>query len=858
MVTQKTQFIIEIDAKGTPRLKGQTKAIKDQTKALKDQDQTNKKTSKSQRQYHQRQEKGVIGVANQTKSFSKMQQTMDGGGGAGGLVRAYALLAANVFALSMAFGVLSRSAQVDTLTESMKTLEIVSGRAIRTLAKDLQEASGYGMDFADSMRATSLALSAGFDSSTVSELAEVARNASVSLGRNMADGLDRIFRGVIKVEPELLDEIGLFVRVREASTKYAAQLGVAATDLTEFQKRQAFANEALQQGKDKFEAFSEVPTDPYAQLAARFSDIAQTLMSMLNTVVSPLINLLTSSKAVLMGVFLGVAAALLKKALPAMGLMTKSAAEQASQARADHQEFLGHISTKRSKEIKASLDKHKEALQAIEDAEAVRLAEGKGPDIKRSGRYGGKAAKAAEADFAKALKIEDKSLRLEKMKGAAKSKNIALDKSSAYIKSRANDKNVEQTNKALATIKAEKSENTKLINKLERQVKLRRDILNLEKESLQTSLTKNTFADRTEKRLMKKEISTAGMASVAGVAETKGMRAGFSQINKEMKLMKINFQATGKGLGTMGRGLFALKAGFSTAAIGAQTLMMALGPIMMVFTLLMPILLKIGKAMGFMSEESKKLSESESQLSETIGMNTSKLRAQGKVFFDTSAGAEKLLEASLAYQESIGALIDSIEKQKQALENFNVSASDAAVFTRNLFERWKAGWRSYINLIIEPIFDTKILSKEAKATAALIQAEFAQSDKGRSSIIQKMIDDNVENAPALHKTFNDINEKITNSIATQNRLRSNIEKDNIETNKELFIDMMEKRAEAAWKFNQETGGALAGKDVIANVNKLPPDTCKDYPHAERGTDFDINGKKKEKTSFITGDKDDDV
>ena len=52
MATQKTQFIIEIDAKGTPRLKGQTKAIKDQTKALKNQDQTNKKTSKSQRQYH--------------------------------------------------------------------------------------------------------------------------------------------------------------------------------------------------------------------------------------------------------------------------------------------------------------------------------------------------------------------------------------------------------------------------------------------------------------------------------------------------------------------------------------------------------------------------------------------------------------------------------------------------------------------------------------------------------------------------------------------------------------------------------------------------------------------------------------
>ena len=54
-----------------------------------------------------------------TKNFSKMQQGIDGGGGSGGLVRAYALLAANVFALTAAFGVLSRSAQIDTLTSNL-------------------------------------------------------------------------------------------------------------------------------------------------------------------------------------------------------------------------------------------------------------------------------------------------------------------------------------------------------------------------------------------------------------------------------------------------------------------------------------------------------------------------------------------------------------------------------------------------------------------------------------------------------------------------------------------------------------------------------------------------------------------
>ena len=78
-----------------------------------------KKFNKQQATQYNRQKQGVIATANSTKNFSKMQQSIDGGGGAGGLVRAYALLAANVFALTAAFGILSRSAEIDTLTKSI-------------------------------------------------------------------------------------------------------------------------------------------------------------------------------------------------------------------------------------------------------------------------------------------------------------------------------------------------------------------------------------------------------------------------------------------------------------------------------------------------------------------------------------------------------------------------------------------------------------------------------------------------------------------------------------------------------------------------------------------------------------------
>ena len=266
---EQTTFIVKAIEQGFDKVLLKLNKVDEAQKKVSN---SSNKASKSVDRYGRKMRGAANMSSNTTKEFSKMQQGMEGGG-SGGLVRAYALLAANVFALSAAFGILSRSAQIDTLVESMTQLEVVSGKSIRGVARDLQEASGFGMDFANSLRATSLALSAGFESQQIMELGEVARNAAVSLGRNLPDALDRIFRGVIKVEPELLDEIGLFVRVNEAAAKYASELGVGVGSLTEFQRRQAFANEAIAQGQQKFQAFADVPIDPFAKLATTFSDI---------------------------------------------------------------------------------------------------------------------------------------------------------------------------------------------------------------------------------------------------------------------------------------------------------------------------------------------------------------------------------------------------------------------------------------------------------------------------------------------------------------------------------------------------------------------------------------------------------
>ena len=116
-MAQDIKLTITLDGAGN--LKKVSDGAKKASKETDKLDNSTKKYNKTQNETYTRQKQGVIQTANTTKNFSKIQQTTDGGG-AGGLVRAYALLAANVFALTAAFGVLSRSAQIDTLNESME------------------------------------------------------------------------------------------------------------------------------------------------------------------------------------------------------------------------------------------------------------------------------------------------------------------------------------------------------------------------------------------------------------------------------------------------------------------------------------------------------------------------------------------------------------------------------------------------------------------------------------------------------------------------------------------------------------------------------------------------------------------
>lgn len=272
-------------------------------------------------QQHNKQQKGVAGAtSNSTKAFSKMTT-----GITGGLVPAYAVLAANVFAITAAFGALRRAAAFEQLEAGLVRVGNASGANLPHVAQQLKDITGAAVSAEAAASATALAFSSGFSSSQLEGLTEVARGASLALGRDMEDALSRLVKGTAKLEPEILDELGIMVRLDDAVADYAKSLNKSSSDLTQFERRQAFLNATIDQGTQKFGDVSRaIDPNAYDQLAASFADLTKNALTLVNVVLGPLVTFLASSPIALHGVLLAFGSTLLKTILPAIGDMSES------------------------------------------------------------------------------------------------------------------------------------------------------------------------------------------------------------------------------------------------------------------------------------------------------------------------------------------------------------------------------------------------------------------------------------------------------------------------------------------------------------------------------------------------------
>ena len=202
MAKGKNSVDMDVNVKG----KGVQKTTVQMKKLGKQTDKTSKSTTTLNRNW-----KGASAQSSgASKNFSKMSQGM------GGIVGAYATLAANIFAIGAAFRFLKSAGDLQKLKEGQVLYASATGVALKSLANDIRDATDAQITFTDASQSAAIGKAAGLTNDQLVKLGKGAKDVSIILGRDVTDSFNRLVRGVTKAEPELLDELGIILRLTDA------------------------------------------------------------------------------------------------------------------------------------------------------------------------------------------------------------------------------------------------------------------------------------------------------------------------------------------------------------------------------------------------------------------------------------------------------------------------------------------------------------------------------------------------------------------------------------------------------------------------------------------------------------------
>ena len=375
MAKKKIEVEVVVDDKGT------TKKVALSQKQLSD---ALEKSGKSTDRATKRQ-RGLIETANSGgKNFANLASSISGG-----IVPAYAVLAAQVFAVTAAFQFLQEAANVRNLISAQEEYGAVTGIAFSRITKSLQEATDGQLRFQEAAQATAIGTAAGLSGDQLERLATTAKNASFALGRDLTDSFNRLVRGVTKAEPELLDELGIILRLKPATEEYAASIGKTADQLNAFERSQAVANFTIAEGERKFGMIGQVIDEEalaVQKFMKSFDDLSITIKSAIVDVLNPVLAFLSKNTLALTGVLSIFAAPLVKSIIPSFDEFGKSAKKASRLAR----KGLSSATEEVTKAKKASEDLVLSQEKAI--GKANDLAKTGGVSKLGEGKKGGKGA----------------------------------------------------------------------------------------------------------------------------------------------------------------------------------------------------------------------------------------------------------------------------------------------------------------------------------------------------------------------------------------------------------------------------------------------------------------------------------
>lgn len=238
--------------------------------------------------------RNLDGVSQRTgstnKDFGRMAQGM------GGLVQAYATVAANVFALSSAFLVLRNAADLSSMQKSARDFSVKFGRDVIAITKNIKEATGGAINLADALPSINRAIGSGIGVKAIEELAVAATKASQTFGGSANEALNRFISAAQRGRVEIVQTLGIVVNTEKAYAKYAASVGKVTKELTGLDKTRAIVSAISEESLNVFEDVNIDP-NPFTQLLNTVIDLKDTIATFSTDRLTPLLNIFNQSKA---------------------------------------------------------------------------------------------------------------------------------------------------------------------------------------------------------------------------------------------------------------------------------------------------------------------------------------------------------------------------------------------------------------------------------------------------------------------------------------------------------------------------------------------------------------------------------
>lgn len=168
----------------------------------------------------------------------------------GGIVSSLAKVTAAVYAVKKAWDFSQEGAALVAIEETARSLASSMGSDFDHIISSIQKASLGTISYYDAVQSASNAmmLGLGADADKLANLMQIAALRGRAMGLTTTQAFSDMVRGIGRLSPLILDNLGVVVDAENRYKIYASAIGKTATELTSAEKKQALLNGVLEEG----------------------------------------------------------------------------------------------------------------------------------------------------------------------------------------------------------------------------------------------------------------------------------------------------------------------------------------------------------------------------------------------------------------------------------------------------------------------------------------------------------------------------------------------------------------------------------------------------------------------------------